>query len=216
MVRYVLMDGELVSQQWYAVLSNIRKAGVVFHINEGHRTLARQTYFWNCYRCQCCNGGHRAARPTPWAPHIRSGRFDHAIDFDNASGVIKALRDRGIYASLTVPGESWHVEANAGDLNAYYKAHSKSLLDGLPKHVELAAKRFIGARNTVRDRIRDRDKIDSKREPDRWVAKDRLVDQAVRVRTKRRKRLEGMLRRARKDSTRKVLRKVLATHKKGD
>lgn len=213
MVKYVLMDGELVSQQWACVLTNIRKAGTYFHINEGHRTLARQSYFWGCYTCQCCNNGNLAARPTPWAPHIRSGRFDHAIDFDNVSGVIAALRQRGILARLTVPGESWHVEADASQLDAYFKAHKKSALDGLPKHVELAAKRFIAARNTVRDTVRDRDKVDSKTDPKKWMARDEAVQQAVKVRAKRRRRLERMLKRARKDSTRRVLRKVLATHK---
>lgn len=116
-VKYVLMDGEKVSQEWYELLHDIRyEDGVSFHVNEGHRTMTRQTYFWNQYKF---HGGNLAAFPSPFAPHIRTGRFDHAIDFNNAAAVQKAAKKRGVTLTLTVGGESWHLEANAAQLKAY-------------------------------------------------------------------------------------------------
>jgi len=39
------------------------KDGVLLKIASGFRTLARQTYFWNCYQTKKCNGGNLAAHP---------------------------------------------------------------------------------------------------------------------------------------------------------
>lgn len=118
-VRYVQIDGEEVSQEWYSALRDMRTAGVQFNVNEGHRTMARQSYFYALYKS---GRGAQAAVPSPYAPHIRTGRFDHAIDFNNASGVMEWLREHGISSALTVPGESWHVEANADQLRKYHLA----------------------------------------------------------------------------------------------
>lgn len=125
-VIYKSIDNEEVSVEWYTALMDCRRAGVAFNVNEGHRTMARQTYFWSgspnnpnrTWR------GNLAARPSPYAPHIRSGRFDHALDLNNAAGVMRWLRAHGIRCSLTVPGESWHVEANADDLRRYHQRNS--------------------------------------------------------------------------------------------
>ncbi len=126
MVIYKPIDGESVSVEWYTALMDCRRSGVSFNVNEGHRTMARQAYFWagspnNPNRTW---RGNLAARPSSNAPHIRSGRFDHALDLNNAAGVMRWLRSKGIRCSLTVPGESWHVEANAEDLRRYHLAHS--------------------------------------------------------------------------------------------
>lgn len=132
-VIYKSIDNELVSAEWYTALTACRQSGVAFNVNEGHRTMARQTYFWSgspnnprrTWR------GNLAAYPSSNAPHIRSGRFDHAIDFNNAAGVMRWLRANGIRCSLTVPGESWHVEVNAADLRRYHQRQSvKSLRYG--------------------------------------------------------------------------------------
>jgi len=125
-VAYKPIDGEQVSVQWYVALAACRAAGVSFNVNEGHRTMARQQYFWDLYRS---GRGALAAVPSPHAPHIRTGRFDHAIDFNNAAGVMGWLRAHEIRCALTVPGESWHVEANPDDLARYHAAH-RSDLDG--------------------------------------------------------------------------------------
>jgi hypothetical protein len=118
-VRYVSIDNELVSAEWYTLLRACRADGVKFNINEGHRTMARQWYFWNLYKS---GRGNLAAFPSPYAPHIRTGRIDHALDINNAAGVMRWLHKHGVTtARLTVPGESWHVEASADQLRAAAK-----------------------------------------------------------------------------------------------
>lgn len=126
-VRYVTIDGEKVSEQWFALLHDIRFIDkVAFHVNEGHRTLARQAYFYALYRS---GKGPIAAVPGPNAPHIRSGRFDHAIDFNNAEGVKEAAAKRGVTLTRTVLNpdgsvrEEWHLEANATELQSYFTNH---------------------------------------------------------------------------------------------
>src|SRR4051812_1490058 len=122
-VRYSPIDGEQVSTQWAALLHDIRTEDhVSFRVNEGHRTLARQSYFWNLYRS---GRGNLAAFPSPNAPHIRNGRFDHAIDFNNAEGVRRAAERRGVTLRRTVRGEEWHMEANAKELAAYAAKQTK-------------------------------------------------------------------------------------------
>lgn len=93
--------------------------------------MARQWYFWNLYRS---GRGNLAAFPTPFAPHIRTGRFDHAIDFNNAAGVARAAARRGVTLRWTVRGESWHLEADRAELAHYYSKHN------LPRTLELGNK----------------------------------------------------------------------------
>lgn len=195
-VRYVVFDNELVSVEWATVLHDMRADGVYFHINEGHRTIARQTYFWNCYLSKRCNNGNLAARPTPWAPHIRTGRIDHAIDFDNAAAVIAWLNAHGIPASLTVPGESWHVEVrSANDLRDYHRKHTHDIYDTLPKHVEVAVRRLFMHRNMAIDEAK--------------TGKGPKYRKAVKWRGHWRRVIQAMLARARKERTRRILRQVL-------
>lgn len=124
-VRYRSFDGEKVSRQWFQLLTDIRRHDhVTFHLNEGHRTLARQTQFWNLFRA---GRGPIAAFPSPFAPHIRTGRADHACDFNNAEGVRRAAAKRGVTLTRTVlwPNgsvrEEWHLEANRAQLRRYAK-----------------------------------------------------------------------------------------------
>ncbi len=124
-VTYKNIDGERVSVQWYSVLTDMRK-DVSFNVNEGHRTMARQQYFWNCYRTASCNGGSVAARPSPVAPHIRTGRLDHAIDFSNDGAVFNWLARKGLRPARTVSGESWHIEVPKDELVAYHRLHGGS------------------------------------------------------------------------------------------
>lgn len=124
-VTYKVIDGERVSAQWYTVLTDMRK-DVTFVVNEGKRTMARQQYFWNCYRTGSCNGGNAAARPSPIAPHIRVGRIDHAIDFSNDADVFNWLARKGLRPARTVAGESWHIEVPKAELVAYHKLYGGS------------------------------------------------------------------------------------------
>jgi hypothetical protein len=112
-VRYFPIDGESVSAHWYPILKKMRADGVYFNVNEGHRTWARQAYFWALYQS---GRGNLAARPSNNAPHIWTGRQNHAIDFNNAGAVVRWLRNHGVAAVTNVPGESWHVYAPADDL----------------------------------------------------------------------------------------------------
>src|ERR1700754_3758512 len=114
-------DGQRVSDDWYQALSAARRDGIAFRLNSGQRTLAEQQRLYDLYRAGI---GNLAAVPSATAPHIRSGRQDHALDVDTAAGAgIGALRswlrEHGLPTSLTVPGEPWHLEADsAGDLHA--------------------------------------------------------------------------------------------------
>lgn len=115
-VVYKDIDGEKVSAEWYALLTAARSAGVVFRVNEGHRTMARQQYFWDLYKS---GRGNLAAYPSDNAPHIRTGRFDHAIDFNGAENIRRYAAAHGVTLTRTVRGEEWHLEANAAQLKAY-------------------------------------------------------------------------------------------------
>jgi hypothetical protein len=105
-----------VSAEWHVVLSAARRAGVSFLVTDGHRTLAQQQKLWEIHLA----GGPLAAFPNPNAPHIRSGRPDHAIDvnaLDGGAGRLAAwLRRRDARATFPVPGEAWHIEVPRADL----------------------------------------------------------------------------------------------------
>jgi hypothetical protein len=127
-VRYLLFDGEQVSYEWWVFLTCARHDGVVFHLNEGHRTIARQTYFRWLY--EHVPGSALAAKPSATAPHIRTGRIDHAVDVDNLQGLIDYGRRHGVTISRTVRWadgtvrEIWHGEAPAGQLRTFARRHS--------------------------------------------------------------------------------------------
>lgn len=116
-VVYKPIDGEQVSEQWWVILTYLRNVKhVQFHVNEGHRTWARQEELVREKGLWSPSNMHGAAAPSANAPHIRTGRLDHAIDFDNSTAVIYALSQLGVIARRTVPGESWHLEVAASDL----------------------------------------------------------------------------------------------------
>ena len=71
-----------VSAQWFTVLDAARKAGVSFLLNDGHRTMAEQQVLFEKSK----HGGALAAFPSPTAPHIRTGRPDHALDVNAVDG----------------------------------------------------------------------------------------------------------------------------------
>lgn len=116
-VVYKPIDGEQVSYEWWICLRECRNDGVPFHVNEGHRTMARQAYFYSGY-IRHLPGFNLAAVPSPFAPHIRTGRFDHAIDFNGAEVVRVWFQRHGVTLTRTVRGEEWHLEANASQLKA--------------------------------------------------------------------------------------------------
>lgn len=129
-------DGKRVSDDWFQVLSAARRAGVAFRLNSGQRTFAEQQRLHDLWRAGI---GNLAAVPSNSAPHIRSGRQDHALDVDvrvgaGVAGLRLWLRRQGVATSLTVAGEPWHVEADrAGDLHAVARrlAKAPTVLDRL-------------------------------------------------------------------------------------
>lgn len=114
-------DGHHVSDAWFEVLTAARRAGVAFRLNSGRRTFAEQQRLHDLWRA---GNGALAAVPSHTAPHIRTGRDDHALDVDmhvggGVEGLRAWLRGHGLPTSLTVPGEGWHVEADsAAELRA--------------------------------------------------------------------------------------------------
>lgn len=52
-----------IANAWDKMRAAAAAAGVRILISSGFRTLSRQQYFWNCYKCGCCNGGSLAAVP---------------------------------------------------------------------------------------------------------------------------------------------------------
>lgn len=124
-------DREKVSRVWAVVLRDMRK-DIWFDLNEGHRTLARQTQLVAEKGVWSPSNPTGAARPSPTAPHIRTGRFDHALDVDNDVGVFSWLSRKGLQPARTVPGESWHIECPARLLAAYYaKRKAKLTVEGI-------------------------------------------------------------------------------------
>jgi LAS superfamily LD-carboxypeptidase LdcB len=119
MVRYRLFDGKPVSIAWHRVLTRARKKGVKFTVTSGHRTFVQQRYLYEGWRAGR-PGFNLAAKPSHSAPHIRTGRPDHAIDFgpdpESVQRLLKFLNSRALRGRLTVPGEWWHVEVEPGRL----------------------------------------------------------------------------------------------------
>lgn len=116
-------QGKRVSKQWDVVLTEAAQH-VRFQLNSGQRTLAEQ---WRLYRLYRSGRGNLAAFPNPNAPHIRTGRPNHALDVNSLDGgetrLQNWLRARGARANNTVRGESWHLEVPAADLRKLYNRY---------------------------------------------------------------------------------------------
>lgn len=140
-VIYRRFDGERVSRPWLRLLRDLRAAGVGFHLNEGHRTFARQAELVRQLGVWSLSNRTGAARPSINAPHIRTGRFDHACDFDNAAAVEMAAQRRGVNLTATVPGEPWHLEADRDQLLAYYRRRNREIRRARRKRLLARAKR---------------------------------------------------------------------------
>ena len=111
-------QGRRVSSEWAVVLTAAAAAGVRFRLNSGQRTFSEQQALYQLYRS---GRGNLAAVPSHTAPHIRTGRQDHALDVDmfaqdGVQALAKWLRKQGASVAWTVPGEGWHIETPGGDL----------------------------------------------------------------------------------------------------
>jgi len=118
-------DGHKVSTSWDVVLTHARRMGVQFKLNSGRRTMAEQRALVKAKGLWSSSNPHGAARPMPWAPHIRVGLQAHALDVDTAAGGENRLQrwliKEGLHARNTVPGEPWHLEVGEKELRRYAK-----------------------------------------------------------------------------------------------
>lgn len=126
MIRYTHFHGVRVSKRWYVVLHHLEQTGVSFKLNSGKRTMREQMALWLHYKRY---GWPVAAYPNANAPHIRVGRYDHALDINAVDGgadrVITALQHRGCHPVRPVPGEAWHVELPAAEITKLWQKYRK-------------------------------------------------------------------------------------------
>jgi hypothetical protein len=105
------------SGEWATVLEAAERAGVRFDPTSLQRTFAEQAELRRRYER---GEGPLAAKPSHNAPHIRTGRPDHADDVKWTDGGVyrlaRWLRARGARVFWTVPGERWHIEVPRADL----------------------------------------------------------------------------------------------------
>lgn len=135
------IDNEEVSELWWPLLKDLREVDHVdFTVNEGRRTMARQNELF-AQNMQFVGGrwqpkpGHAlTAFPSATAPHIRTGRPDHAIDFRNAQGVIDGAMRRGVTLRRTVLNpdgsvrEEWHLEiASVAQVEEYNRRRQRKI-----------------------------------------------------------------------------------------
>jgi hypothetical protein len=121
-------DRERVSREWYGLLVDLAHAGVHFNVNEGHRTMARQAQLVRQKGVWSSSNPVGAAWPSPFAPHIRTGRASHAIDADNAVGVVVAAAHRGVHLYRPIATEPWHIDPNAKSLRRYARRRRVRIL----------------------------------------------------------------------------------------
>lgn len=118
-------DAHRVSTSWDVVLTHARRMGVKFKLDSGRRTMSEQRLLVREKGVWSPTNPHGAARPMPWAPHIRVGRQAHAIDVNSKDGgenrLQRWLEKEGLHPRNTVPGEPWHLEVGEGELKAYAK-----------------------------------------------------------------------------------------------
>jgi len=125
-------QGKRVSRRWAKVLRAADKT-LNFKLNSGRRTLREQGVLFrqNMYGVNRPKPGKPlTAWPNPFAPHIRVIP-PHALDVDmwaedGPEDLMRWLNRRGARATRPVPGELWHIEVRAGDLQRvlrYVKKH---------------------------------------------------------------------------------------------
>jgi hypothetical protein len=117
-VSYVGFRGKVISREWAAVLTAAAHE-VAFQIDSGHRTMGEQQALYNHF---LRFGSPVAATPSATAPHIRTGRFDHALDINALDGgaarLFAWLCGKGAHPAFPVRGEPWHIEVPANELRA--------------------------------------------------------------------------------------------------
>lgn len=108
----MFINGTRVSWPHYVILKEAEKRNIINNDdpNEGRRTMGEQ---WGFYRIYLRDGKPKAAFPTPWAPHIKVGRTNHALDVDapHPNEALAAFyRSLGVPVVHNVAGEPWHMD----------------------------------------------------------------------------------------------------------
>lgn len=161
-VKYRRFDGELVSAEWHGLLVDLRYVDrVQFYLTEGKRTKARQQELLNEKGLWSPANPFGAAAVSDTAPHIRTGRKDHALDLIRAKGaaggtpqaMLNAAQKRGVTLKKTVPTEDWHREADLGELERYRARRTVRIRD-LRRRVGAARERYLRLRNLYKRRTR--------------------------------------------------------------
>jgi hypothetical protein len=120
-LRFNSPDNEKVSGPWYVLLWDLHFHDPVSYIvTEGHRTMARQRELVKEKGLWSPSNPTGAAAPSRFAPHIRTGMSNHAIDFENAAGVAAAARKRGVIIHRPIVAEPWHGDPDHQTLLNYY------------------------------------------------------------------------------------------------
>jgi hypothetical protein len=111
-IKVVSVDGEKVEWKTANAYLKMAKAaqnkGIQIRVVSGFRTMAEQTYLYNCYINCNCNNCNLAAKPG--CSNHQSG---HALDLNtSASGVYNWLDNHAAEFGFkrTVPSEEWHWE----------------------------------------------------------------------------------------------------------
>jgi lysozyme len=114
-------QGKRVSKKWRVILLAAGCDGVDFQLNSGRRTLREQWALWRLWKA---GKGNLAAFPSPFAPHIRKGFPNHALDVSTLDGgetrLERWVESHGVNWRNTVPGEAWHGELSLRGLNRLY------------------------------------------------------------------------------------------------
>lgn len=103
-----ILDTRLSNAQYTICTEAIRK-GIIDpeDLNENQRTMAEQSAFYR-------NQPPLAAFPSPFAPHIKKGFSNQAIDCNSLNGAVQRLakfyQSLEISVSFNVPGEAWHMD----------------------------------------------------------------------------------------------------------
>lgn len=94
-----------------------KKYGVAVALNSGQRTKAdqeemvREKGVYNA-----TSNPHGAARYSPFAPHVKTGHENHALDISHGDGkgqsnhVAEFYRDNGVEIAFNVSTENWHMD----------------------------------------------------------------------------------------------------------
>lgn len=154
-------DGKRVSSEWKTVLTEAREDGVAFHLNSGRRLYGEQAklYSRNMFRGRPRPGRPLTAYPSHTAPHVRTGRIDHALDINDedlfngtkggADNLIRWAAKHGAQLIRTVRSEAWHLEIKGGE--AALRALARRVKDRKP-HFTTAERRTVYLITKIRSR----------------------------------------------------------------